>query len=78
MGHTKSQVHANLLIELSIIVFFLILIFMLYFGYSGYGQNLSVSTHAWENVFVLVIAVYGMATFTFFIGNMQVGWVYNI
>ncbi|KAK2654148.1 hypothetical protein Ddye_014004 [Dipteronia dyeriana] len=38
---------------------------------SGFGQNLEVSTHAWENIFVIVIAIYGMGTFTFFIGNMQ-------
>ncbi|KAK2633560.1 hypothetical protein Ddye_032772 [Dipteronia dyeriana] len=40
---------------------------------SGFGQNLEVSTHAWENIFVILIAIYGMGTFTFFIGNMQVG-----
>ncbi|KAI9160118.1 hypothetical protein LWI28_005226 [Acer negundo] len=38
---------------------------------SGFGQNLQVSTYAWENIFVILIAVYGVATFTFFIGNMQ-------
>ncbi|TXG71164.1 hypothetical protein EZV62_006099 [Acer yangbiense] len=39
---------------------------------SGFGQNLEVSTHAWENIFVILIAIYGMGTFTYFIGiNMQ-------
>ncbi|KAK4838409.1 hypothetical protein QYF36_013503 [Acer negundo] len=38
---------------------------------SGFGQNLQVSTYVWENIFVILIAVYGVATFTFFIGNMQ-------
>ncbi|KAK0598498.1 hypothetical protein LWI29_035225 [Acer saccharum] len=38
---------------------------------SGFGQNLQVSTYAWENIFVILIAIYGVGTFTFFIGNMQ-------
>ncbi|TXG68261.1 hypothetical protein EZV62_003196 [Acer yangbiense] len=38
---------------------------------SGFGQNLEVSTYAWENIFVILIAIYGVGTFTFFIGNMQ-------
>ncbi|KAK2654172.1 hypothetical protein Ddye_014028 [Dipteronia dyeriana] len=38
---------------------------------SGFGQNLQVSTYDWENIFVILIAIYGVGTFTFFIGNMQ-------
>ncbi|KAK2654170.1 hypothetical protein Ddye_014026 [Dipteronia dyeriana] len=38
---------------------------------SGFGQNLEVSTYAWENIFVILIAIYGVGTFTYFIGNMQ-------
>ncbi|KAK0598802.1 hypothetical protein LWI29_038115 [Acer saccharum] len=38
---------------------------------SGFGQNLQVSTYAWENIFVILITIYGVGTFTFFIGNMQ-------
>lgn len=41
--------------------------------FSGYGQNLEVSTYSWENIFVILLAIYGMATFAFFIGSMQVG-----
>ncbi|KAK2654174.1 hypothetical protein Ddye_014030 [Dipteronia dyeriana] len=38
---------------------------------SGFGQNLQVSTYAWENIFVILIAIHGVGTFTLFIGNMQ-------
>ncbi|KAK1548777.1 hypothetical protein Q3G72_004181 [Acer saccharum] len=38
---------------------------------SGFGQNLEPSTYIWENMFVIFIAVYGVAMFTYFIGNMQ-------
>ncbi|TXG71174.1 hypothetical protein EZV62_006109 [Acer yangbiense] len=38
---------------------------------SGFGTNLQVSTYAWENIFVILIVIYGVGTFTFFIGNMQ-------
>ncbi|KAK3218776.1 hypothetical protein Dsin_012746 [Dipteronia sinensis] len=38
---------------------------------SGFGTNLQVSTYTWENIFVVLIAIYGVGTFTFFIGNMQ-------
>nr|KAK2654178.1 hypothetical protein Ddye_014034 [Dipteronia dyeriana] len=40
---------------------------------SGFGQNLQPSIYVWENMFVIFIAVYGVAMFTYFIGNMQVG-----
>ncbi|TXG71180.1 hypothetical protein EZV62_006115 [Acer yangbiense] len=39
---------------------------------SGFGQNLQPSTYVWENMFVIFIGVYGVAMFTYFIGNMQV------
>ncbi|KAK3218693.1 hypothetical protein Dsin_012663 [Dipteronia sinensis] len=39
---------------------------------SGFGQNLEVSTYAWENIFVILIAIFGVGTFTYFVGNMQV------
>ncbi|KAI9162483.1 hypothetical protein LWI28_027854 [Acer negundo] len=38
---------------------------------SGFGTNLQVSTYTWENIFVVLITVYGVGTFTYFIGNMQ-------
>ncbi|KAK4839831.1 hypothetical protein QYF36_025324 [Acer negundo] len=38
---------------------------------SGFGQNLEPSTYVWENIFVIFIVVYGVAMFTYFIGNMQ-------
>ncbi|TXG71157.1 hypothetical protein EZV62_006092 [Acer yangbiense] len=38
---------------------------------SGFGTNLQVSTYTWENIFVVLIAIYGVGTFTYFIGNMQ-------
>ncbi|KAK3218811.1 hypothetical protein Dsin_012781 [Dipteronia sinensis] len=44
---------------------------LIYIFSSGFGQNLQVSTYAWENIFVILIAIYGVGTFTFFIGNMQ-------
>ncbi|KAK1577415.1 hypothetical protein Q3G72_021584 [Acer saccharum] len=37
----------------------------------GFGQNLQVSTYDWENIFVILIAVYAVGMFTFFIGNME-------
>ncbi|TXG71178.1 hypothetical protein EZV62_006113 [Acer yangbiense] len=38
---------------------------------SGFGTNLQVSNYTWENIFVVLITVYGVGTFTYFIGNMQ-------
>ncbi|KAK1550698.1 hypothetical protein Q3G72_023359 [Acer saccharum] len=38
---------------------------------NGFGTNLQVSTYTWENIFVVLIAIYGVGTFTYFIGNMQ-------
>ncbi|TXG70683.1 hypothetical protein EZV62_005618 [Acer yangbiense] len=38
---------------------------------SGFGQNLEPSSNFLENVFVIVIVIYGVVMFTFFIGNMQ-------
>ncbi|KAK1550588.1 hypothetical protein Q3G72_021665 [Acer saccharum] len=38
---------------------------------SGFGTNLEVSTYTWENIFVVLITVYGVGTFTYFIGNIQ-------
>lgn len=54
---------------------------------SGFGQNLQVSSmnarlevsmNALDNIFVILIAIYGIVTFTFFIGNMQVCIVINL
>ncbi|KAK1553640.1 hypothetical protein Q3G72_001475 [Acer saccharum] len=38
---------------------------------SGFGQNLEPSSNFLENVFVIVIVIYGVVMFTFFIGNIQ-------
>ncbi|KAK1577993.1 hypothetical protein Q3G72_026660 [Acer saccharum] len=61
--------------EISAPIFSVVLsIFLIVWGIqniSGFGQNLQVSTYAWENIFVILIAIYGVGTFTFFIGNMQ-------
>ncbi|KAK0598358.1 hypothetical protein LWI29_033968 [Acer saccharum] len=38
---------------------------------SGFGTNLQVSNYTWESIFVVLITVYGVGTFTYFIGNMQ-------
>lgn len=45
---------------------------MFYVYFSGFGQNIEVSLNVLDNIFVILMAIYGIVTFTFFIGNMQV------